>query len=134
MKVVDHVRQMAAFVSAGCRIGCAIDHEDRNIYLLPLLSQADVANLLHVGVGHTAIAADHPGAPWIELDYLIRRFMLNKKMMCANFVGTNGSVNFVGRLTDQSQLAAYVLYLVFQPAPSNRFCRDEAVYRLLRKN
>src|SRR5262249_30647528 len=125
MKTVDELGEIAAFVCASCRIGGAIDHECGNINGLPLLTQTQIANLLHVGRGHACVTLDHFAALFVELAYFFGGFMIDEEMKCANGVSAHFRVDLVEWRANESALATHIFETIFEPTSPNSLSRDE---------
>src|SRR5215469_11420950 len=108
MKTVDELGEIAAFARASCRIGGAIDHECGNINGLPLLTQTQIANLLHIGRGHACVTFDHFAALFVELAYFFGGFMIEEEMKCANSVSPHFRVDLIALCTNESALATHI--------------------------
>src|SRR6516164_4462688 len=127
MKSIDDLDQVATLVGAGCWIGSAVNDQYRNVYLFPLLGQAEIPDLLHVRAGDARVAADHLPALFAQLDDCFRWLVQHVKMVRALLVGTDFGVYLVGRLPRQRALATDVFQPILKPAsPDGLRCHDAA--------
>jgi hypothetical protein len=60
-----------------------------------LLTQTQIANLLHVGRGHACVTLDHFAALFVELAYFFGGFMIDEEMKCANGVSAHFRVDLI---------------------------------------
>src|SRR6516164_8513167 len=134
MKTVDELGEIVALSGASCRIGGAVDDEYGNIDGLPLPAQAQIANLLHVGRGHTCVTLDHFAALFVELGYLFGGFMFEEEMKRADGMSTHFRVDLIERCANESALATHIFETIFEPTSPNGLSGDEPTHRLLRQN
>src|SRR6516162_1437482 len=132
MKTVDELGEIAAFVCASCGIGGTIDHECGNNNGLPLLSQTQIANLLHIGRGHACVTLYHFTALFVELAYFFGGFMIDEEMKCANGVSAHFRFDLIERCANQRALATHIFETIFEPTSPNSLSRDEPTHGLLR--